>query len=71
MPGITYEDSTAIRDAVKKYLKRYGMTSLRQIVAFVKQETEIETTPTTISRIVQGMGYRIRSMWEKEDEEEE
>ena len=71
MPGITYEEQTAIRVAVKKYLKKHGMTSLRTIVDYVKQETGIETTPATISRLVQAAGYRVRSMWEKQEEQEE
>jgi hypothetical protein len=66
MPGITYDQQTKIREAVKTYLHRYGVTSLRKIAAYVLEKTGIETTPTTISRIVRDEGYdNPTTSWEK------
>lgn len=50
-PAVTYAQQTAVRDAVKEYLRR-NKGSLRAIVRYVYEMTGYKPAPSTISRIV-------------------
>jgi len=65
MAGITFEQQIQIRDAIKEYLDKNGVTSLRLIADYVKQKTGMRPSPNTISRHVREAGYK-RSGWERE-----
>lgn len=66
MPGLNYHKQTQVREAVQKYLAANGMTSLRKIAIYVKQETKIHPSASTISRLVRDYGYtRAKPKWVK------
>lgn len=68
MSGLSYDDQTRVRQAVLEYLELNGMTSLRKIAKYVKQQTQIEPSASTVSRLVREIGgYRRKPMpqWEK------
>lgn len=68
----TFEGQARVRRAIEKYLKQRGMTSTRNVAAFVAKETGIEVSPSTIARLVRKLGYdREKVEWEKIETTEE
>ena len=65
MPGITFQEQLAIRNAITEYIEKFGMTSLGKVVDYIERKTGIETTPSTVGRIVREMGYEVEIKWEK------
>lgn len=66
MSGQPFENQRLLRDTVKEYLEKNGMTSLRKIAAYVEHKTGIKPAPTTIGRLVRSNGYsRPKTAWEK------
>ena len=60
MSGRTFEDQENIREWVRLYLKEYGITSLRQIAAYVYEKANITVMPSTVARLVRRMGYQMK-----------
>ncbi len=57
MAGTTYEQQTKMRDAVARYIARWGFTSYGQIAAWVQGNLDLNHLPSknTIKRIVESL----------------
>ncbi len=67
MPSRTFQEQMIIRQTISEYLEANGMTSLRKIAAFIKEEVDYQVSPSTIARLVRDEGYEIgvETQWYK------
>lgn len=67
MSGQKFETQARTREAVRVYLEAHGMTTLREIAAYVEKETGVYPSITTIGRLVRKQGYsRATVSWVRE-----
>ena len=60
MSGRTFEEQEQIRSWISIYLFENGMTSLRNITAWLEQKTNEYVSPSTVARLVRRMGYEMK-----------
>lgn len=58
MPRNEFEDEVQIRNAINEFLNEHVMTTLEDVQDYVEEKTKFRPSATTISRIVNKMGYR-------------